>query len=468
MATTTETIAEQLRHTAIDDEIRRIAEEAEAQLQPINPSTGHRMTADDAAIFRAEEDATHHLDPDQEDRQAEAEREEDHRDATSGEFSEEDRPEEDHPEEDHPEEVRQEEVQHLGSKSFLTQWHAYMGLNFDAPIMSNVYKRCLLFLGYIKGPLVSNWTLGFLQWLNNEVQGGTNRPLVDDWKQTAYHGLAAYPTGEAWWDEFVRAFTAAWIDPIAPDKSLFAPRTSVPPTAILTVLNPRTPIVTAPPTNADEDEDWALFAPHTSPVTTFVAQHAEAPHVSPATAHTLPLPCQTPLVAPDMPRIEKRRCHDTPDEDATHLSKLPRLAAHAEPPRARPQLPRRSVPLPRKIVYRQCRATSAPVTGAPRFLVLYSPSPSRPPGPPGDPVHAPPLVDPNPRLLAPGRTVVEDDKMLTGGVKTLDDSVFAPVSAQDDAASTPLTEDSSPQTSLLTPDTADSSPQTPPHAHLFP
>ncbi|KAH8981478.1 hypothetical protein EDB92DRAFT_1953103 [Lactarius akahatsu] len=35
------------------EEARRITEEAEAYLRPINPTTGHRMTADDAAIFRA-------------------------------------------------------------------------------------------------------------------------------------------------------------------------------------------------------------------------------------------------------------------------------------------------------------------------------------------------------------------------------------------------------------------------------
>ncbi|KAH9178935.1 hypothetical protein EDB89DRAFT_2063862 [Lactarius sanguifluus] len=65
-----------------------------------------------------EEDAIHHLDPDQEDRQMEPEEEEeDHQGATLGESSEEDHPEEDHPEEDRPEEVHQEEVQHPGSKA---------------------------------------------------------------------------------------------------------------------------------------------------------------------------------------------------------------------------------------------------------------------------------------------------------------------------------------------------------------
>ncbi|KAH8977759.1 hypothetical protein EDB92DRAFT_1957470 [Lactarius akahatsu] len=51
MATTTTT--EVREEIALAEEARRIAEEAESYLQPINPATGHRMTADDAAIFRA-------------------------------------------------------------------------------------------------------------------------------------------------------------------------------------------------------------------------------------------------------------------------------------------------------------------------------------------------------------------------------------------------------------------------------
>ncbi|KAH8989498.1 hypothetical protein EDB92DRAFT_1947464 [Lactarius akahatsu] len=35
------------------EEARRVTKEAKAYLRPINPTTGHCMTADDAAIFRA-------------------------------------------------------------------------------------------------------------------------------------------------------------------------------------------------------------------------------------------------------------------------------------------------------------------------------------------------------------------------------------------------------------------------------
>ncbi|KAH9170635.1 hypothetical protein EDB89DRAFT_2230519 [Lactarius sanguifluus] len=98
MATATETITEQLRHTAIDDEIRRIAEEAEAYLRPIDPSTSHRMTADDATIFRAPEE-----NPKEEEGDPQEEEEPQEEDKASEEASEEDHQEEDHPEEEHKE-----------------------------------------------------------------------------------------------------------------------------------------------------------------------------------------------------------------------------------------------------------------------------------------------------------------------------------------------------------------------------
>ncbi|KAH9169768.1 hypothetical protein EDB89DRAFT_1908285 [Lactarius sanguifluus] len=307
------------------------------------------------------------------------------------------------------------------SQAFLTQFRIFARINRRHTDVTYPHRRVKLALSFIHGP------------------------LVNDWKWTVYHGLAAIPTGEAWWDEFIRAFTATWIDdPIAPDESLFAPRASVPMPSIRAVLGSLTPTAASTTTLADDEEDWALFAPRVA---------SDPP----------------PLVTPAAPRIEKRKQHDTSDEEETHPSKHPRIAPRTGPPRARPQLGRRSVPLPRKIAYKPRRAPSAPVLSITPFLVPYSPPPRQPPGPPGDPVHAPPLVDPDPKLLAPGRTIVEDDKTLTGGVKTLDDSVFAPVSTQDDAASTPLTGDASPQTPLLTPDAADSPPQTPPsHAYVFP
>ncbi|KAH9038338.1 hypothetical protein EDB85DRAFT_2141860 [Lactarius pseudohatsudake] len=77
----------------INEEVRHIRAEANAILLPINPSTRHRMDADEAAIFRTEEGALdqHDLEEDPETS------EEDHHG--------EDYPEEeDHPEEDHLEE----------------------------------------------------------------------------------------------------------------------------------------------------------------------------------------------------------------------------------------------------------------------------------------------------------------------------------------------------------------------------
>ncbi|KAH9163720.1 hypothetical protein EDB89DRAFT_1912533 [Lactarius sanguifluus] len=247
-----------------------------------------------------------------------------------------------------------------------------------------------------------------------------------------------------WWDEFIRAFTAAWINetpvhvPVGEDARLSPPPR--PPRSPRRPVSPRV----LPPTQV-EDDDWTLFAPR-----------------SPAS--TPPSPVLAPLVTPAASRVEKRKHHDTPDEEETRPNKYLRIAPHAGPPRARPQPGRRSVPLPKKLIYRQRRAASAPTTGIPPFLVPYSPPPRRPPSPPEDPRPAPPLLDPDPRPLAQVRTVVEDDNTLTGGVKTLDVSVFAPVSARDDAGSTPHTSDSCPQTPLLTPDAADSPPRTPTHA----
>ncbi|KAH9177132.1 hypothetical protein EDB89DRAFT_2065317 [Lactarius sanguifluus] len=173
-----------------------------------------------------------------------------------------------------------------------------------------------------------------------------------------------------------------------------------------------------------EEEDGTLFAPRVTPVL-------------------------TPLVTPTALRVEKRKHNDDSDTEENHPGK-------------------HLVPLPRKIVYRQRHASSAPITHALCFLISSSLPPCRPPSPPDDPAHAPLLADPDPRLLVPDHPIVEDDKTLTGGVKTLDDSVFVPVSAQDDAASTPHTGDSRPQTPLLTPDAAGSPPQTLPHTYIFP
>ncbi|KAH9180716.1 hypothetical protein EDB89DRAFT_1920661 [Lactarius sanguifluus] len=248
-------------------------------------------------------------------------------------------------------------------------------------------------------------------------------PLTTSWRHTIRLGGPSASEDETIWDDYFDAFCTAWID------------------------DPTPPVV--------------IPCPPPPPV---VATTRPTPVPAQTTAASLP----TPLVTPAAPRVEKRQHDDVSDTEETRPSKRPRIATHAGPPRARPQLARRSVPLPRKFVYRQRRATSAPVTSAPSFMVPHSPPPRRPPSPPDVPVHAPPLVDPDPRPLAPIRTVVEDDNTLTGGVKTLEDSVFAPVSAQDDAVSNPHTENSGPQAPALTPDVTESPPQTPPHARLFP
>ncbi|KAH9176138.1 hypothetical protein EDB89DRAFT_2129341 [Lactarius sanguifluus] len=241
---------------------------------------------------------------------------------------------------------------HSCSRAFLTQFKIFTRINRHHRDVTYPHRRVKLALSFIHGP------------------------LVDDWKRTAYHGLAAIPTGEAWWDEFVRAFTATWVDPVAPNDNPIVPRPAAPAPSILDVLKPLTPAAASTPTLTDDEDDWTLFAPRVTPV-------------------------PTPLAAPTAQRVEKRKRDDISDTEETRPGKHPRIAPHAGPPRARPQLARRSVPLPRKFVYRQRHATSTPVTSAPRFLVQYSPPPRQPPSPPDDPVHAPPLVDPDPRPPSP-------------------------------------------------------------------
>ncbi|KAH9161099.1 hypothetical protein EDB89DRAFT_2159248 [Lactarius sanguifluus] len=252
-------------------------------------------------------------------------------------------------------------------------------------------------------------------------------PLTDPWKRSVQRAHPEETADETLWDEFYDSFCTTWID----DPPALAQTTS----------------------SADP-------GPPLPPVI--------------ATTRSTPVPAQTtaaspltPLVTPAAPRVEKRQ-HDDSDTEETRPSKCPRIATHAGPPRVRPLFVKLSVSPPRPVALRLRRMTSAPVLSIPPFLVQYSPPPRRPPSPPDDPVHAPPLVDPDPRPLAPDRTVVEGNNMLTGGVKTLEDSVFAPVSAQDDKVSNPHTGGSRPQTPCLTPDATDSPPQTPPRVYLFP
>ncbi|KAH9159870.1 hypothetical protein EDB89DRAFT_2236413 [Lactarius sanguifluus] len=250
-------------------------------------------------------------------------------------------------------------------------------------------------------------------------------PLTTSWRHTIRLGGPSALEDETIWDEFYDSFCTAWIDD--PTPPVVIPCQCPPPPSVITTIRP-TPV---------------------SVQTLVVPSIAPPPRIS------------TPQNDHVAQRVEKRQRDYTSDEEETRRHKYPRPAAHAGPPHASPQLGRRSVPLPRKFVYRQRRATSAAVTSAPRFLVPYMPPPRRPPSPPGDSTQD--------ALDSGGhKIVVEDDNTLTGGVKTLDISGFDSISARDDASSTPRTEDSRPQTPLLTPDAADSPPQTPPHAHLFP
>ncbi|KAH9006025.1 hypothetical protein EDB83DRAFT_2532997 [Lactarius deliciosus] len=295
-------------------------------------------------------------------------------------------------------------------------------------------------------------------------------PLTDLWKQTVQRGSPGDTENEELWDEFYDSFCTAWTDdlpvpvpqtpsPLVPVNASAAQRAEE-----LQVITTPVQTTAAPSPNAEDDFDFeefyssylddnaSIFSPHAPTPTPspsifdLVCPVEEPVHLSAPTqtlaAPSIALPplVSTPQTDRVAQRVEKRQRDYTSEEGETRPSKYPRPATHAGPPRASPQLGRRSVPLPRKYAFAPRRATSAPVTSVSPFIVPYSPPPRRPPSPPGDPTH-------NTFALEDHRTIVKDDNMLTRGVKTLDDSVFAPVSAQD---------------------AVDSPPQTPPHAYLFP
>ncbi|KAH9008227.1 hypothetical protein EDB83DRAFT_2587822 [Lactarius deliciosus] len=305
-------------------------------------------------------------------------------------------------------------------------------------------------------------------------------PLTDPWRQTVQRGSPDDTKDEELWDEFYDSFCTAWTDNLpvpvpqtpsppapvnapaaqraeecqvvtTPDETLFAPRTAAPTprqNTPPTITNDNAVVSTTtamPILNAEDDFDFEEFyLGYLDNNTSIFSPHAPTP-TPPPSIFDLVRPVEEPVhlsmpATPTVQRVEKRKQHDTSDEEETRPSKHPRIAPRTGPPRTRPQLARRSVPLPRRYAFAPRRATSAPITSAPSFIVPYLPPPRRPPSPPGDPTQA--TLDSGGR-----RTIVEDDNTLTRGVKTLDDSVFAPVSAQD---------------------AMDSLPQTLPHAHLFP
>jgi len=57
------------------------------------------------------------------------------------------------------------------AKSFGTQWHIYEAANNLQSVMTP-HKIALLFLTYIKGPLVNTWVQQQVQWLHEELDRG--------------------------------------------------------------------------------------------------------------------------------------------------------------------------------------------------------------------------------------------------------------------------------------------------------
>ncbi len=71
---------------------------------------------------------------------------------------------------------------------FLSQWEIYWGLNYQADIMAQPYRRVLCFLSYIQGPEVQDWVTHELRWLCEQVHSChvlPNNPWL--WAQMMIH-----------------------------------------------------------------------------------------------------------------------------------------------------------------------------------------------------------------------------------------------------------------------------------------
>ena len=75
---------------------------------------------------------------------------------------------------------------HEKAEDFLIQWKLYAQLNARHATMRNKYEKVLLFLTYIQGPLVNEWTTAMSNWLENE----TTAMGVDEYDDWLWHEVA--------------------------------------------------------------------------------------------------------------------------------------------------------------------------------------------------------------------------------------------------------------------------------------
>jgi len=177
------------------DPIQPPREEVPADLLPIDPSTGHRMTADDAALMRA-------IGPDEPDPPGGG--------PPGGD------PGRGHPHgrgggghgggggppggggfpgvapignparstdrlQGNPPMIF--DGNRTKTLQFRAQWNLYQGINSTSDLMRNYYRRSLLFLGYIQGELVNEWVMYMTDWLMRQTEAGFpehTRRLWDD------------------------------------------------------------------------------------------------------------------------------------------------------------------------------------------------------------------------------------------------------------------------------------------------
>src|ERR1700761_4402462 len=88
------------------------------------------------------------------------------------------------------------------AEAFLTQWDFFIGINLSTEVMHDYYQRSMLFLSYIQGKLVSEWVCSMSAWLTTQV--------VDMGVQTRDRWL---------WDSCLLSFNRQFADTLQKEKS---------------------------------------------------------------------------------------------------------------------------------------------------------------------------------------------------------------------------------------------------------
>ncbi|KAH9011403.1 hypothetical protein EDB85DRAFT_2228842 [Lactarius pseudohatsudake] len=171
-------------YTLQTDPIQQPHDGVPEDLLPIHPDTGHRMTADDAALMRA-------IGPDEPDPPegggppGEAQEGATHKEEEVGVTE---------AEEDRLEEADSRGLQgntpmvfngdRTKALQFRAQWNLYQGVNSTSDIMRNYYRRSLLFLGYIQGDQVNEWVMYMTDWLMRQTEAGFPEHTRRLWEET--------------------------------------------------------------------------------------------------------------------------------------------------------------------------------------------------------------------------------------------------------------------------------------------